>query len=68
MIHLLVLHILAHTVHSLYRVINWINDYLVLKIVREKGIFLFLQNQRKGAEFETEKHTCYTIVTLSEAT
>ena len=52
---------------SLYRVINWINNYLVLKIVREKGIFLSFQNQRKGADVETEEHTCYTHVTLNEA-
>ena len=33
--------------------INWINDYLVLKIVREKSIFLSFKNQKKGADFET---------------
>ena len=76
----LVLHILTHTedvpgscctssliLRSLYRMISWIDNYLVLKIVREKGIFLSFQNQRKGADFETEEHTCYTYVTLSEA-
>ena len=48
--------------------INWINDYLVLKIVREEGKLLSFQNQRKGTDFETEKQTCCIHVTLSEAT
>ena len=67
-IYLLVRHMLAHTAHGLYRVIICVTDYLPLKIVREKGISLSFQNQRKAADFETEEHTCYTPVTLSEAT
>ena len=62
----LILHI--GSLYRLYRAINRINDYLVLKIVRVKDIFLSFQNQRKWADFETEEQTCYTHVTLSEAT
>ena len=42
------LHILTCTAHSLYRVINWINDYLLLKIIREKGISFLFKIREKG--------------------
>ena len=44
----LILHKVVHTAQSLYRVISWINDYLALKIVREKGISFLFKIREKG--------------------